>query len=332
MNDTSPDQPREAASFVARLLVAAVLPLATAAPAAAQEWPARPIRLVTPYTPGGALDIIARRLGVGMSQAWGQQVVVDNRPGANSNIGSEIVARAAPDGYTLLIAGIANTINPALYKLSFDPERDLAAVVLVASVPGILAANPGLRVRTVAELVTLAKAKPGVLAYSSTGAGGAHHLAGEMFSQAVGVKLVHIPYKGAAPALADVIGGQVPILFGNLLSVVPHTRAGRLQALAVASAKRSPAATEIPTLVESGVPVTYGSWSGLMAPAKTPAAIIAKVNREAVRILGLADVRDRLAADGAEIVAGTPEEFAAFFRTEMVQWAKVVKAAGIRIE
>jgi len=323
---------RAAGGTVFAAYLATIAGLAGAVHAAEPEWPVRPIRLVTPYTAGGALDIIARRLGVGMSQTWGQQVVVDNRPGANTNIGTEIVVRSAPDGYTLLMAGIANSVNPSLYRMTFDPVRDLAPIVLAASVPGILAVNPSVKARTVADLVALAKARPGTLAYSSTGAGGPHHLGGEMFSQAAGVKLLHIPYKGAAPALADVIGGQVPILFGNLLSVVPHTRSGKLHALAVAAEKRSQAAPEIPTLIESGVAVTYGSWSGLMAPARTPPAVIAKINREAARILGLPEVRERLAADGADVLAGTPEAFGAFFRTEVTQWAKVVKSAGIRIE
>lgn len=300
----------------------------------AQAYPAKQIRFVVPYAPGGATDIVARRLGVQMTASWGQPVIIDNRPGAGSNIGSEIVARSAPDGYTLLMGGIANASNPALYKnMGYDPVKDFEAVSLIASVPGIIVTHPSLPVRTVKDLIALARARPEQLSYASTGSGGPHHLGAEMFSRMAGVTMVHIPYKGASPALNDVVGGQVPVMFGNVVSVLPHVRTGRLTGLAVTGLTRTAAAPDLPTVSESGLSgYEYGSWLGVLVPAGTSRDIVVKLNREIVRILRTPEMLERLSSEGAAVIASTPEEFADFVKREVTKWAKVVKQARIRLE
>ncbi len=269
-----------------------------------------------------------------MTASWGQPVIIDNRPGAGSNIGSEIVARAAPDGYTILMGGIANAINPALYKnMSYDPIRDFEAISLVASVPGIIVSHPSLPIRSVKELISLARARPGELSYASTGSGGPHHLAGELFSRMAGIKMVHIPYKGASPALNDVLGGQVPLMFGNLVSVLPHVKTGKLNGIAVSSKARTAVAPALPTVAESGLHgFEYGSWMGILAPAGTPREIVARLNRETTRILRSPEMLDRLANEGADVIASTPEEFSIYIKREVAKWAKVVKESGVRLD
>ena len=289
---------------------------------------------MVPYTPAGALDIVARRLGAQMTANWGQPVIIDNRPGAGSNIGAEIVARAPADGYTILMAGIANTINPALYKkLAYDPVKDFEAVSLIASIPGIIVVHPTLPVRSLSEFIALARARPGELSYASTGSGGPHHLGAEVFSRMAKIKMVHIPYKGASPAINDVLGGQVPVMFGNLLSVLPQVKAKKLTALAVTSKARTAVAPALPTVAESGLPgYEYGSWMGVVAPAGAPREIIIKLNGEIVRILKSPEMLERLANDGAEVIASTPEEFANYIKREVVKWAKAVKDSGVRLD
>ena len=315
-------------------LVCVFVPLGSAAGgASAQAYPAKQIRFVVPYTPGGALDIVARRLGAQMTASWGQPVIIDNRPGAGANIGSEIAARAAPDGYTILMGGIANAINPALYKnMTYDPVRDFEAVSLVASVPGIVVAHPSLPVRSVKELISLARARPGQLSYASTGSGGAHHLAAELFSRMAGIKMVHIPYKGASPALNDVLGGQVPLMFGNLVSVLPHVKAGKLTGLAVSSRTRTAVAPALPTVAETLPGFEYGSWMGVVAPAGTPREIVVRLNREITRILKSPEMLERLAGEGADVIASTPEEFSNYMKQEVAKWAKVVRESGVRLD
>jgi tripartite-type tricarboxylate transporter receptor subunit TctC len=280
------------------------------------------------------LDIVSRRLGVQMSASWGQPVIIDNRPGAGSNIGSEIVARAAPDGYTLLMGGIANATNPGLYKnMGYDPVKDFEAVSLVASVPGIIVSHPSLPVRTLRDLISLARARPGQLSYASTGAGGPHHLGGELFSRMAGIRMLHVPYKGASPALNDVMGGQVPLMFGNLLSVLPQVNAKKLNGLAVTSTSRASAAPDLPTVAELALPgYEYGSWMGVLVPAGTPRDIVVKLSREIVGILKSPEMTERLNKEGADVRASTPEEFAAYMKREIAKWAKVVKESGIRLD
>jgi len=332
--DTAPAPPRR--PDWAGVGAACVLMLTGSAAncAVAQAYPVKQIRFVVPYTPGGALDIVARRMGVQMTASWGQPVVIDNRPGAGANIGSEIVARAAPDGYTILMGGIANAINPALYKnMAYDPVRDFEAVSLVASVPGIIVAHPSLPVRSVKDLISLARARPGELSYASTGNGGAHHLAGELLSRMAAIRMVHIPYKGAAPALNDVLGGQVPLMFGNLVSVLPHVKAGKLTGIAVSSKARTAVAPALPTVAESGLHgFEYGSWMGVLAPAATPRDIVVKLNRETTRILKSPEMLERLANEGADVIASTPEAFALYMKQEVAKWAKVVKESGVRLD
>ncbi len=316
------------------MTMAAAVLAGAVGPAAAQAYPTRPIRLVVAYPPGGGADTVARMVAQKLAEAWGQQVVIDNRPGGNTNIAAELAAHAAPDGYTLIQIALAHTVNATLYtKLGYDVRRDFEHVVLLASVPGILTVHPSVPARTTREFIDYAKAKPSQLNYASTGVGGPQHLGMELFKTLAGVDITHIPYKGAAPAFTDLLSGQVHSIFGNMISTLPHTRAGRLRALAVSSATRSQAAPELPTVAESGVRgFESGSWWGIAAPAQTPRPIIAKVNAEVNRILALPELRGRLVAEGAELLGGTPEACAAYVRAEIDKWAKVVRFARMRVE
>ena len=301
---------------------------------AAQEYPTRPIRIVVPATPGGATDILARTLALRFAQAWSQQVVVDNRAGGGGIVGSEIVARAAPDGYTLLMIFTSHVINPGLYpKIPYDAVKDFAPVSMVASVPNVLVVHPALPVKSAAEYIALAKAQPGKISYASSGSGSSTHLAGVLFGTMAGVELVHVPYRGAAPAQTDLIGGQVSSMFANMQSSMPHVRSGRLRALALTAKKRSPAAPDLPTLDETVLPgYEATAWFALLAPAATPPAVIAKLNREVVRSLQLPEVRERLASQGADAQPGSPQELAAYIKSELVKWSKVVKESGARAD
>jgi tripartite-type tricarboxylate transporter receptor subunit TctC len=319
---------------LALITLAAAFLAGTAGPAAAQVYPTRPIRFIVAYPPGGGADTIARLVGQKLAEAWGQQAIVDNRPGGGANIGAELAAHAAPDGYTLFETTLTHTVNASLYsKLGYDVRRDFAHVILLSSVPGILTVHPSVPVRTTREFIDYAKARPGQLNYASTGSGGPQHLGMELFKALAGVDLTHVPYKGAAPALIDLLSGQVHSMFGNMISTLPHLRSGRLRALAVSSAKRSQAAPELPTVAESGVRgFESGSWFGISAPAETPRAIVSKINAEVNRILALPELRSRLGAEGAEMIGGTPEAFDAYLRAEIDKWAKVVKFAKMRVE
>ena len=304
--------------------------------AGAQSYPSKPIRLVVPYPPGGPLDIMARAIGQKLTEAWSQPVVVDNRAGAGGNIGADLVAKSPADGYTLLMGAVAtHAINPTLYgKVPYDPVKDFAPVALVAQVPNILVVNPALPVKSVKELIELARARPGYLNFGSGSTGSTGHLAGELFKTMAGVQMVHIPYKGGAPAMADLLAGQVQLMFDNLANALPNVRAGRLRALAVTTLARSPAMPDLPTIAESGLPefdLTTGF--GLMVPAGTPADIVAKLNAETVRALNAKDMRERLEKMGAEPPANnTPEHFAAFIRAEAAKYAKVIKDSGAKVE
>ncbi|HEY9446055.1 MAG TPA: tripartite tricarboxylate transporter substrate binding protein [Burkholderiales bacterium] len=307
---------------------------AIAPPAAAQQFPVRPIRIIVAYTPAGATDILARAVGQKMSEHWGQPVIVDNRPGAAGNIGTEIAAKAPADGYTLLMATAgSHGINPGLYrKLAWSP-KDFAAVSLVANVPNILVVNNVLPIKSVKELIAYAKANPGKLSYGSPGLGSTAHLSMELFKSMTGTNLIHVPYKGSAGVLADVMSGQIAVTMDNIPPYLPQVGAGKIRALAVSPAKRTPAAPDIPTVAEAGVPgYESGAWFGLVAPSGTPKAVIAKLAAETQRILKLPDVHQRIASLGAEVVGSSPEDFDAFIEREMAKWAKVIKDAHVELQ
>jgi len=321
---------RAAASLSAALAVSALH-----AAAAAEAYPARPVRFVVAFPPGGGTDIIARSIAQKLAERIAQQVVVDNRPGAGGNIGTDIVAKSAPDGYTMLMGSAGPlAINANLFgKMPFDPIRDLAPVTLAASTPNVLLVHPSLRAASVGDLIALAKGRPGEINFASSGYGTPAHLAGELFNSMARVKLVHVPYKGAAPALADLLGGQVQLMFSTMPPALPHVKDGKLRALAVTSLKRSPAAPELPTVDEIALPgFEANTWHGVVVPAGTPAAIVARLNREIVAILHLPDVVERFSSQGAEALGSTPEEFAAYIRSETVKWAKVVRESGAKAE
>jgi tripartite-type tricarboxylate transporter receptor subunit TctC len=309
--------------------------LALAATAAdAQNFPARPVRFIVTYPPGALNDLIARTLSPQLASLWHQQVIVDNRPGGGTLIGSELAARAAPDGHTLLLVAIAHAMNPSVYaKLPYDSVRDFAPVSQIASSPYILITNPAVPAKSVKELVALAKTKPGQLTYGSTGTGGSSHLMGVMLGMMANVDIVHVPYKGLAPALTDMIGGQIQFGFGSYSTVGQHIKANRLRALAVTSAKRSPATPELPTIAEEGYPGYEAiPWWGVLLPAATPKSLVARINADIVTALKAQEVRERFAAQGVDAVGSSPAEFAAYINAEIARWSKVVKAAGIKPE
>ncbi|MBI3937045.1 MAG: tripartite tricarboxylate transporter substrate binding protein [Betaproteobacteria bacterium] len=301
---------------------------------AAQAYPDRPIRFIVPYTAGGNVDFIGRTVAQKLSETFGQSVVVDNRPGGASNIGAEIVARAAPDGYTLLIGGTANTVNMTLYRrLSYDVVKDFAPVSLLTIVTNILVLHPSIPAKSVKELIALAKARPGELTYASAGIASSTHLAAELFKMMAGVDILHVPYKGGGAVVTDLLGGRVSMYFGTMPSSLPHVRTGKLRALAVTSDKRSAGMPELPTIAESGLP-GYGqsSWQGLMAPAATPRDIVARLHAETIRVLSLPDVRERLVSQGADVIASSPEELAEFIQTDVAKSAKLVRSLGLKVD
>jgi tripartite-type tricarboxylate transporter receptor subunit TctC len=308
--------------------------VAASTAALAQTYPNRPIRIVVAYTPAGTTDILARAIGQKMIESWGQPVIVDNRPGANGNIGTELAARATPDGYTILMATAAtHSINNTLYPgLTWDAVRDFAPIGLVALVPNILVVNNALPVRSVKELVAYARANPDKLTHGSPGNGSTSHLSMELFKSLTGTRMIHVPYKGSAPVLADLTGGQISLTMDNIPVYLPHVQAGKIRALAVGSAKRAPAAPDLPTAEEAGVPgLVAVSWFGLVAPARAPQRVVEQLSKETARILKLPDVHKRISDLGAEPVGSTPQEYAAFIKSEISKWRKVIQAAGVRI-
>ena len=318
---------------VLRLLTAALIAAATCA--SAQTYPSKPIRLVVPFPPAGTTDILAREVGQRLTQVLGQSVVIDNRPGAAGNIGSEIVAKAAPDGYTLELCTVStHAINPGLYsKLPYDHVKDFAPVILVARVPNVLEVTPSLPVNTVADLIKLAKEKPGQINFASSGSGTSIHLSGELFKTMAGVDMVHVPYKGSAPALVDLVAGQVQVMFDNLPSSLQQIKAGKLRAVAVTSAQRAPVLPDVPTIAESGLPgFEATSWFGVLAPAGTPPEIIKRLNTEIDKWLQTSEAKEKLLAQGAAAAGGSPEEFASYIRSETDKWAKVIKASGAKVD
>jgi tripartite-type tricarboxylate transporter receptor subunit TctC len=303
--------------------------------AAAERYPDRPIRFILPFAAGGPSDIVARVFAARLSEALRQQVVVDNRGGASGLIAYEIGARAIPDGYTLLLGVIgALSINPNLYaKLPYDAQRDFAPISLLSASPYVLVVAPGLPAHSVKELVAFAGATPGGLNYASGGVGTGNHLSAELFKLATGLNLTHVPYKGASQAVTDVMSGRIQLMFINLLPAQPYIKAGRMRALAVTSARRSAAAPDIPTMIETGVAdFEVTSWHGLIAPAKTPGAIIRQLHAEVAKIARRQDTRELLGAQGSDVIGSTPEEFASFIKSEITKWGRVIKAAGIKPE
>jgi tripartite-type tricarboxylate transporter receptor subunit TctC len=317
---------------IVRLLAFALSSFALAA--SAQTYPSKPIRMILAFPPGGPTDINARLFAQRLSEQLGQQVVVDNRPGAGQMIGIELAAKAPADGHTIVMTASTLAINPVMFKkVPYDPVRDFAPITQAASLPNILVVHPSLPVKSVAELIALAKRRPGQIAYASAGIGTSPQMSVELLKSLAGIDMLHIPYKGSTPGVVDLLAGQVSVMTPNVLTALPHIKAGRLRALAVTSGKRSDALPDVPTLAEAGVP-GYDStqWYGVLAPAGTPRPIVTRLHGEIVRALRAPDVRERLAADGAEPVGNSPEEFAAFIRAEIAKWAKVAKAAGIQPE
>jgi len=307
-----------------------------ATPGATQEtYPSKPIRMVCPFPPGGTTDLVARLVALKLTEAWGQQVVVDNRPGAGGIIGTEMVAKAPSDGYTILLGSITtHAVNPALYKkLDFDPIKDFAPVSLVVSSPQLLAVHPAVPAKSVKELIALAKAKPGQLNYGSAGTGTSPHLTFELFKRMASIDVVHVPYKGTGPAITDLVGGQVQMMITGIVALMPHVKSGKLRALAVTSAKRVSALSDVPTVAESGVPgFDVSSWFGVFLPAHTPRTILTKMNGEIRLILEQPSVRQRLIDQGADPASNTPEEFAAYVKAEMARWGEVVRSTGARAD
>jgi len=299
----------------------------------ASRFPTKPIRLIVPFPPGGSNDILGRFLAQKMSDRLGQQTIVDNRAGADGIIGTELAARAPADGHTLLIVSTSYTMNPAIHKLPYDPVKSLAPISLIASGGNVIAVHPSLPIKTVKELIAVAKAKPGQLRYSSSGIGGFNHFGGELFNTMAGVKLVHVPYKGGGPAMLDVMSGQVEMTFCTLIQALPHMRSGKLKALGVGSARRSPLLPEVPTIAESGVPGYDGTiWWGVLGPAGIPGAIVTRLNTEIGVILRDPEMGKRLVAEAAEPVIETPEAFGKLIVNDIGKWGSVAKQAGLRAE
>jgi tripartite-type tricarboxylate transporter receptor subunit TctC len=298
------------------------------------EFPEKPLRLVVPFPPGGGTEPLARIWSQKLSEVFGYQIIVDNRPGAGTTIGAEIVAKSAPDGYTILLGSIANAISAVLYtKLNYDLARDLAPITLLATTPSVLVVHPTLPVKSVRELVALAKARPGELAYASSGSGTPNHLAAELFSYMTNVRMVHIPYKGGGPSVIALLSGEAPLSFASLPSAIQHIRAGKLRALGVTTAQRSPALPGLATIAESGVPgYEAETWYGVSAPARTPKEIIARLNAETAKAFTTTDMKERLDGMGYVVRVTTPDQYAAFTRSEIDKWAKVVKVAHMRAD
>jgi tripartite-type tricarboxylate transporter receptor subunit TctC len=310
--------------------------IVAAAPAAlAQSYPARPVRIVVPFPPGGGTDIGTRIIAQKLQESWGQPIVVENKPGAAGIVGTEMVAKAAPDGYTLIMGNIGtHAINISLYKkLSYDPVKDFAPISQVAWLPLFLLVHPSIPVNSVKELIALAKAKPGELNFSSSGAGGSMHVAAELFKNMTGVNMVHIPYKGGSPAVADLLSGQVALSFATVLETLSHVKSGRVRALAVTSAARSTAYPELPTVAEAGVPGYESiSWLGLFAPAGTPGDIVNRISSDVQRVIRLPEVKERLLAQGAEPIGTSPEQFALALRSDIAKYARIIRESGYKTE
>jgi tripartite-type tricarboxylate transporter receptor subunit TctC len=327
------DDPRSKVAFCSFCLLTSAFCLGSGEPAA-QPYPARPIRFVVPFAPGGGTDVLARLLAQRLYEPLGQPVVVDNRPGAGGVIGAEIAARAPADGYTIVLGSPGPlTINPNLQRVPYDTLRDFAPITLAQLSPFVLVLHPSVAAATVKDLIALAKAKPGTLNYGSAGTGSVSHFSSEQFKALAGVHIVQVPYKGAGPAVTDLLAGRLHMMFENLPTVVQHVRAGKLKMLAVGTRSRSAAVPEVPTVAEAGVPGYESSTAfGVLAPAKTPAAAITRLNKELVKILHGPDIKEKMTAQGVEAVGGTPQQYAAHLKDELAKYARIVKAAGIKVE
>jgi tripartite-type tricarboxylate transporter receptor subunit TctC len=317
-----------------RAWILAVALFALSGLANAQTYPSRPVRIIVPAAPGGTVDLLARAVSSELGKGLGQTVIVENKPGASTNLGNDFVAKSAPDGHTLLMSGITLSTNPHLYtKLSYDPQKDFAPISLIATSGNVLVVNPALGVSSVRELIAMAKSKPGRMHYGTPAVGATGHLAGEMFNAMAGVKLTQVPYKGAAPALADLIAGQIEMTFDNIPAAIGHIKGGKLRALAVTSAKRSAILPEVPTIAEAGVPgYAIEAWFGLVAPAQTSRDILARLHAESVKALAQPEVRTRFAQMGFEPVGSTPAEFARLMQTDLDRFGKIIRDAGIKGE
>jgi tripartite-type tricarboxylate transporter receptor subunit TctC len=316
-------------------LLAGALSFAFAAAASAQAYPTKPIRVIVPYAAGGTSDILARQIGPKLTEAWGQPVVVENKPGANGNVGADFVAKSAPDGYTLLLTDLGGlVISASVYpKLPFNPSKDFTPVVMVSYSPHVLAVNPEVKVKDVKELVALAKAYPGKLNFAISGIGGAPQLAGIEFAQRTGVDWTYIPYKGGADAVTGVIGGQAHVLFNGMLATWPHVTSGKLRAIAISAAKRVPSAPDTPTVAEQGLPgFETGSYQGVVGPLGIPRETVSKLNAELVKVLNAAEMKERFAKQGTEVRTDTPESLGKWLGTEQAKWAKVVRESGAKFE
>lgn len=299
----------------------------------ATNYPNRPLRLIVPFAPGGGLDISARLIGHKLTEKWGQNVVVDSRPGAATIVGTEIAAKAVPDGYTVLMITTTFAINPGLYaKLPYDPGKDFSPVTQLNSQPNVVVAAPNLAVKSVKDLIAAAKAKPGELTFASPGAGSAPHLSAEMFQRAAGVSMIHVPYKGIPAAVTDLIGGRITLLFTTTISAAPHIKSGKLRAIAITSAQRQRSMPDVPTIGETLPGYRAEAFQGMLVPAGVPVAVVNKLSAEVARIVKLPDVAQRFELDGAEGVGSTPAEFAAFLKAEMQKWRKVISDAGVKAE
>jgi tripartite-type tricarboxylate transporter receptor subunit TctC len=315
------------------MLVLACITVCSASTASAQTYPAKTVRVVVPFAPGGGIDLVARIMSQRLQENLGQPFIVDNRPGGGGIVGSEIVASARPDGYTLLAVPISHAANVSLAKLSFDPVADFAPIVHIASAPNVVLVHPSLPVKSIREFVRLARSQPGQLAYASGGSGSSTHLAAELFKMLAKTDLLHVAYKGGGPALTDLIAGHVSMYIGSLPASMPHLRSGRLKGLAVTSTTRASALLDLPTVSEAGVPgYEYVGWYGMLAPANTAAAVIERLNTESNKVLRQPTVIEKLAADGAQPVGGTPTQFADHIRSEIAKWADVVKHARLRAD
>ena len=319
----------------ALLRASLLLPLAGTLPVCAQEYPRKPIRLIVPFAPGGGNDTVARAIALSVGASLGQPVVVDNRAGAGGMLGAQSAAKSPPDGHTLFLGGVgSHAVNPNLHaRLPYDPVKDFAPITLIASAPSVLVVHPSLPARTLAEFTALAKASPGRINYATNGSGSSAQLAAVLYESMAGVQMVHVPYKGLAPALVDLLAGEVQAMFSSVVAIVPNIKAGRLRALAVTGKRRAALLPDVPTLDESGVPgYEAGSWYGILAPAGTPQAIVAKLHEAIVRALAQPEVRERLVSEGAEVIGSTPEAFAAHITAELARMGKLIRDAGIRME
>jgi tripartite-type tricarboxylate transporter receptor subunit TctC len=300
---------------------------------AQQDYPNKPIRMIIPFPPGGGTDIVSRQVAAKMSEGLGQQVIVDNRPGAGGTVGAELAVGAAPDGYTIIMVSAAYGVNPGLYKLPYDPVNGIATISMIGTGPLLVALHPSMPPGSIMELIAYAKANPGKLNYGSAGQGGLAHLATELFKLTAGVDMVHIPYKGTGPAITDLIGGRLQLMFGNIVPILPHVKTGKLRGIAVTTAKRISALPDVPTVAESGMPGYEAVvWFGVWAPPRISRAIVDRLNEEIRRVVVLPAIKDRLAIEGLDAAPSTPAEFAAYLKKDIEKWTRVVKTAGVKPE